>query len=264
MSSKSLLLVKPSEEVKDPVLLDEYKVTRVLLSHPNFLSDLTGLPNDSFDEITVYQLIPDDSYAAELFRVLKPGAKLLVDGIEDRESGQNLSLDLKIQGFVDIMAAKEPGTTHRFLVAQKPKGWAVGSSAQVTITKTAPQTTGNKWKLDSDTLAEEELIDENALLMESELEVPVIRGDVGGCGDGTASGKRRACANCSCGLADEEKNSSAPSKPTTDEEKLVKASSCGNCYKGDAFRCASCPFLGLPAFEPGTEKVVLSMGHDDI
>ena len=41
-----------------------------------------------------------------------------------------------------------------------------------------------------------------------------------------------------------------------DLEKGNVESACGKCYLGDAFRCASCPYRGLPSFEKG-DKVKL-------
>ncbi|GAA94744.1 uncharacterized protein L969DRAFT_17495 [Mixia osmundae IAM 14324] len=85
---------------------------------------------------------------------------------------------------------------------------------------------------------------------------------------------RRACKNCSCGLREillaekddlpDSMSNGAPavngaaSNGMKQEQVTTGAvtSSCGSCYLGDAFRCASCPYLGMPAFEPG-EKVQL-------
>mmetsp|Transcript_6352 Transcript_6352/g.4796 ORF Transcript_6352/g.4796 Transcript_6352/m.4796 type:complete len:257 (+) Transcript_6352:63-833(+) len=223
-----------------------------------FALKLSEIVSSTFDKVLVYDFAPDDSCLSEIQRILKPLAKVMIDGIPSREAGQALSLDLKILGFIDIMAAKDPGTERRFIVAQKA---SVGEVAKVVIPSSVAATTpANTWKMSTNDLAEEELIDEDALLEQSKL--PADYKPASSCGD-NENGKKRACANCTCGLAEEEAKGGVAG-PKTEEEKLVKASSCGNCYKGDAFRCASCPFLGKPAFEPGQEKVVLSLGEDDI
>ncbi len=71
------------------------------------------------------------------------------------------------------------------------------------------------------------------------------------------STKKRACANCVCGRAELEALEAAAATKT-----LSQASGCGNCSKGDAFRCGGCPFLGKPAFKAGEEKLILSLDSD--
>jgi len=83
--------------------------------------------------------------------------------------------------------------------------------------------------------------------------------------------QKKACKGCSCGLAELEEeerktakvvlldgsqNGGAREVDQAEKERLIQAakatpkatSSCGSCFLGDAFRCASCPYLGAFSF----------------
>ncbi|KAJ2424919.1 Anamorsin, partial [Coemansia sp. RSA 2531] len=125
------------------------------------------------------------------------------------------------------------------------------------------------WMLNVDSDDEAEIEDQDELLEEEDLAKPdaasLARPD-------GAAPKRKACKNCTCGLAEGNMvDDSEACKPTEKPKRLTKPvdvvnvkSACGNCSLGDAFRCSSCPYLGQPSFKPG-EKVVLggSMLFDD-
>ena len=217
---------------------------------------ITHLQESSYDTIKLIGLYPSDDILSQIFRLLKSKGKFSIEGdsITTREIGQSLSIDLKIQGFVDIMVAKDPTLDERHIICQKPE-WVVGES--VSIKKTS-----NSWKMSTNELAEDDLIDENELLTNDD--ISIIKKDIYACEDEVSSdGKKRACKNCTCGYVEEENEIITITDTEEKKQHQTEKSACGNCYKGDAFRCGSCPYLGTPAFEKGNEKVVLSLGTDD-
>ncbi|KAI0989632.1 hypothetical protein GJ496_008303 [Pomphorhynchus laevis] len=107
------------------------------------------------------------------------------------------------------------------------------------------------------TLDDNDLIDTDILLEDEDLQRPNLseyaRFDCGV----DKSGTPRACKNCTCGLAQLIDRQNAQQAQQT-------RSACGNCYKGDAFRCASCPYKGLPPFEKGEQNNVIVDTSKDI
>ncbi|KAJ3615563.1 hypothetical protein Zmor_016330 [Zophobas morio] len=121
--------------------------------------------------------------------------------------------------------------------AYKPE-YEIGASIPLIVSLKADACASQP--LDHEFLDEDDLLDENDRQKPDPPLLPEC---------GPRSLKKRACKNCTCGF---DKKQDGPN-----EETGQATTSCGNCYLGDAFRCSTCPYLGLPAFEPG-QKVILS------
>jgi hypothetical protein len=78
--------------------------------------------------------------------------------------------------------------------------------------------------------------------------------------------RRRACKNCVCGRAEEERRAEAAGVVLVDndDDDGPPAGGCGNCSKGDAFRCAGCPYNGTSAWNNDADgKVKLNLMDDN-
>ncbi|CAK7234727.1 electron carrier [Sporothrix curviconia] len=119
----------------------------------------------------------------------------------------------------------------------------------------------------------EELVDEDSLLTAEERSRPPQQPPA--CNiDGQK--RRKPCKDCTCGLAErlEEEDRDRRSKADANLSNVFKfnsndlneldftvqgkTGSCNSCSLGDAFRCSTCPYIGLPAFKPGEEVKILS------
>jgi len=204
---------------------------------------MAGHPGSSFD-VALSGWLGDpppqhsEQLLDQLLQLLRPGGQLQLRDVR----GAAVSRQLLLAGYTGSSGSGD-GVT-----ANKPD-FEVGSSAPLRLPQAAPSPAAAAvWTLSSsDALDDDlELVDEDELLDEQDRQKP-DPASLRVCG---TTGKRKACKDCSCGLAEE---LDAGKQPAT---KSV-TSSCGSCFLGDAFRCASCPYLGMPAFKSG-EKVQLS------
>uniref|UniRef100_A0A0E0H7S1 Anamorsin homolog n=1 Tax=Oryza nivara TaxID=4536 RepID=A0A0E0H7S1_ORYNI len=186
-----------------------------------------------------------DLFITEISRVLKAGGMVLIQSSpSDQDPNNSIQRKLLLGGFVDVQAsaASSQDSEHSVTIKAKKVSWSMGSSFPLKkATKGLP-----KIQIDDDS----ELIDEDSLLTEDDLkkpELPVV-------GDCEVGATRKACKNCTCGRAEAEEK--VEKLNLTSEQINNPQSACGNCGLGDAFRCGTCPYRGLPAFKPG-EKIAL-------
>jgi len=210
---------------------------------------LTGIMQPFTFQASIKQL-------GEILRILKPGGELIIRTIDPNTSQSNL----RLAGYTSLADPKPANLTDEEkkdvtvdvseLRCSKPN-FEVGSSMKLSFAKkVAPASTNNTWNInlnDDDV----DLADPDDLLTADDLTRP-DPASLKVCG---TTGQRKACKNCVCGLKEELDG---------EETDNIKAnqkdfkSACGSCYLGDAFRCASCPYLGSPAFKPG-QKVKLAL-----
>ncbi|KAK3023840.1 hypothetical protein RJ639_044966 [Escallonia herrerae] len=176
---------------------------------------------------------PGDQLFKEYSRVLKPGGEIVLQQTLQYATGElttsSIERKLLVAGFVDIHEAKIATT----IKAKRPS-WKIGSSFSI---KKAPKVLPTL-QFDDDS----DLIDEDSLLSEEDFKKPKLP-PVGDCEVGST---RKACKNCTCGRAEEEEK--VPKLGSTVDLNNFK-SACNSCGLGDAFRCSTCPFKGLPPFE---------------
>jgi hypothetical protein len=177
------------------------------------------------------------------------------------ETGKSeLSTALLLGGFVKAEITSDETT--RTAVAFKPSG---PISVALPLRKkakeaepAAPATVESVWKVMATSSSEElgiDLVDPDSLLNEDDLNAGGKESECGAIRVAGAGKKRRACKDCSCGFAEEIlKDENATESHHDDHDH--KTGGCGACAKGDAFRCATCPYRGLPTFTPGSKPAV--------
>ncbi|XP_051129912.1 anamorsin homolog [Andrographis paniculata] len=217
----------------DPLIITQASSDSLLSVEPSSIDVVVTICNSSE--------FPSDQLLANVSRVLTPGGTIILYTSQSalgQKENTSFERKLLLTGFLDVQSS---GSSPLGIVGKKPS-WKIGSSFSIK----KPSQVLPKVQIDDDM----DLIDEDSLLSEEDLKKPQLP-----TGDCEISSTRKACKNCVCGRAEAE--AKVEKLGLTMDQLDNPQSACGNCGLGDAFRCGTCPYKGLPPFKLG-EKVALS------
>jgi len=310
---RTLLLAPPAIASHEGALRKVFstldKATSDLQMLDRLSAGLVTLPDSTYDLILIltdcdgtripYSQFLTRNVFGTIVPALKAGGKLEVqDGTFDQDISSEASREAILAGLViegNAMIKPDYNTSAAvpLKLRRKDKGAAVSSAGPAVSTVAIPLN-GKRKSVDmsqdkpagvgfvdfSDDFDDpfitgeddDELIDEDTLLTEEDLNRPVqIPPECAPRG----GKRRRACKDCTCGLAEKLAAEDAAKRATADAQLQTlklgaddlaevdftvqgKVGSCGNCSLGDAFRCDGCPYIGMPAFKPGEEVRLLN------
>ncbi|CAG8922965.1 unnamed protein product [Penicillium salamii] len=286
-AKRTLLLAPPSIATQEDKLRGLFTTFDRSITDLQMLDRLSAgfvsLPASSYDLVLVLT-DTDGSRRSEALKLLtrdvfttlvpsmKPGAKLQT---QDSAITASDSMEAILAGLVQSDTGFEKPNFEptaavplKFGLKKKNKPTAPPVTAIPTgFAAPTPNGTTNHDREDED-----ELINEDTLLTEEDLTRPIMPPPE--CQPKTGR-RRRACKDCTCGLADKLEAEDKERRANADKELNVmkldtgdlaeldftvegKTGSCGSCALGDAFRCDGCPYMGLPAFKPGQEVSILN------
>ncbi|MBW0489860.1 hypothetical protein O181_029575 [Austropuccinia psidii MF-1] len=284
-SSKNILIVGSLRSLKDgtyPNLITRFEnelMSNVVEKHlcDRILDGATTLALSSFDAIYL-AIDPEDLITgntpakslSQLVQLIVPSLKENANISWTTRTGQTMveSALKASSSLFDITVASQSDASQLITSTKSPDNAVLLNFPKKSVKPSL-------WTFTTDA----PLIDESTLLTEEDLQKTTQTAQA--CNPKKA---KKACKNCTCGLRELElmeqddlptafkTNGSDIAVKSTDPAKLLVSvtggknftSSCGSCYLGDAFRCSSCPYLGMPAFEPGQEVKLTTNMTDDI
>ncbi|TPX13464.1 uncharacterized protein E0L32_006194 [Thyridium curvatum] len=290
---RTLLLATPSVAAHEEMVRDLFtkfdRSSTDLHMVDRLLSGMIDLPANTYDRVVLLADPADkgqtnwlsrDVYGA-LVPAMKVGAILQA---QDGALGTSDAREAILAGLVEKDGGFQKAEDEEVVVSFRPnkKKAAIGQPVQISFDNPA-----NYENEDDD-----ELIDEDDLLTEEDYSRPIqqrmspplpsqflpltnsaIPSLAPECQPKPGK-KRRACKDCTCGLAERLEAQDKARREKADQELNTlrlktddlneldftikgKTGSCNSCSLGDAYRCADCPYIGLPAFKPGEEVMVL-------